>query len=106
MGSVIMIHRRLGDHIEHQLYGKPDDVPLEMIIDPTVLWSADPKVYLTGLGAVKTQKRIAALLAQIDPEAEYRLERRAPEDVLMRPPGLTASSRVQGRVMPKYGNGG
>jgi hypothetical protein len=105
MSTVLMIHRTVGEAVEAHLYGKPDDVKLETILDPAVLWSTAPKVYLTGLSALKTQKRLTALLAKIDSGATHRLERLAAEDAL-RAPGLTASARRQGRVMPKYGNGG
>lgn len=105
MGTVLMIHRIVGETVEAHLYGKPDDSKLETIVDPAVLWSAAPKVYLTGLSAINTQKRLMAQLAKIDSGATHRIERMAVEDV-MRTPGLTASARRQGRVKPKYGLGG
>lgn len=102
MATVIQIRVAGG---EARLYGKPDDVALATITDPAVLWSAEPKIYLTGLGALPTQKRLVALLAKIDPTTKYEFERLAAEDVL-RAPGLTAGARHEGRVMPKYGRGG
>lgn len=106
MGTVIAIRRSFGESVETKFYGKPDDVKLEAIIDPVILWSSAPKVYLTGISAIPTQKRIVALLAKIDPTATYKLERLAAEDVLGIT-GLTARpNKQQGRIMPKYGNGG
>lgn len=105
MGTIIAIHRTVGEVHETHFYGKPERVVLEAAVDPAMLWSSAPKVYLTGLSAIHTQKRLAKVLARIDPTATHRLERLAAEDVLGRT-GLTAQAYRQGLVKPKYGYGG
>lgn len=102
MSSVILIHK-LGEEVP-RIYGKPDNVKLEIVTDPAVLWSVEPKVYLTGLSALPTQKRLVKLLASIDPSSSYTISRAPAEDHKLQ--GLTARATREGRVMPKYGNGG
>lgn len=99
MSTAILIHKILNDKSRLTFfYNKIIGCSIENIKDIKDIVGDNPQLYLTGLGALNTQKRLAKKLKELDPLSTYITER-VPFDDLQ----ITAKSRIgHGRTPQKY----
>lgn len=108
MSVILLIHQldKHGNRVKTHNYNKDPRVSLDKVTAFEELVGTKPQVYMTGLGAMPTQKKLVEVLARLSKsfhETTFIVER-APAEGLG---GLTARSHISnGTVAPHKVRGG